>query len=221
MSQIIKSSLALVLLLSLFALSGCGDKSSQVTFDPATDKHVDPATGKSVDPAIWQISTHKSAALANIGNCAECHGSDFTGGTSNVSCTQCHLGGPDSAHPLSWGKNTPGDTLSIIIGHKATTNPATCTTSTCHAAGGAAQQKLCTSCHTFSSTSKHPAGTNFDADFNENSAASHIFHFKTLGGNKASCAAASCHGTTLSGGLTGPTCKTCHNNITVSGSGQN
>jgi len=213
MSQIIKPSLALGLLLSLVALSGCGDKSSQGTFDPATGKHVDPAT--------WRISTHKIHAQANIAACTECHGSDFTGGVSNVSCTQCHLGGPDSAHPLSWGRNTPGDTASIIIGHKVTVNPTTCTTSACHATGGAAQQKLCTSCHTFSPIMKHPDNTDFDNNFDITNPASHGYHFRTLGGNKATCAAASCHGTDLSGGLVGPSCKTCHSNITVSGLGLN
>ncbi len=32
----------------------------------------------------------------NLDTCGKCHGADFTGGTSGVSCTQCHAQGPTS-----------------------------------------------------------------------------------------------------------------------------
>ena len=32
----------------------------------------------------------------NLDNCAKCHGADFAGGVSGVSCTQCHAQGPTS-----------------------------------------------------------------------------------------------------------------------------
>ncbi|OGR28256.1 MAG: hypothetical protein A2X83_05180 [Desulfuromonadales bacterium GWD2_54_10] len=198
MSQIRITSLALGLLLSLSALSGCGDRNSQATFDPATFKHVDPVT--------WKLSTHKTEALAHIENCTECHGSDFTGGISKVDCTsQCHLGGADSAHPLSWGKNTAGDTSSIIIGHKNSVNPASCTTAACHAAGGAAQQKLCTSCHV-NPTSKHPE----DFTLATSGFTSHANYVNA--NTNATCAVASCHGTDLlaNSGAFGPSCHACH-----------
>lgn len=206
MSQIRRFSLSLGLLSALFccALSGCGDKNSQATFDPATFKHV--------DPVAWKVSTHKTAALANINNCTDCHGSDFTGGISKVDCTSlCHIGGADSAHPLSWGKNTAGDTSSIIIGHKLSINPATCITATCHAAGGAAQQKLCTSCHVWSATSKHPI--NFTLATSGFSSHANYVNANT----NATCAVASCHGTDWLGntgiqnsGAFGPSCHACH-----------
>lgn len=215
MSQIRKSSLALGLLLSLFTLSGCGDKNSQATFDPATTKHIG-------DQLTWKVSTHKSEALARMENCTECHGSDLTGGISNVNCaTQCHLGVADSAHPLAWGKNTAGDTTTIILGHKFTVDPASCTTSTCHATGGAAQQKLCTTCHTWNATSRHP----LTYDFTDNSVGNTVSHKAYInsiqGGKKDTCAVASCHGSDLSGGITARSCKNCHANITVSGIGTN
>lgn len=204
MSQIRKSSLALGFLLSLLALPGCGDKNSQATFDTATFKHVDPAT--------WNVSAHKTAALADMEKCAECHGGDFTGGISKVDCTsQCHLGGADSAHPLSWGKNTAGDTSSIILGHKISVNPASCTTATCHAAGGAAKLKLCTSCHSWSATSKHPA------DFTVVTKGYSIHKNYVDTNTNVSCAVSSCHGTDLLGntgvqssGAFGPSCHACH-----------
>ena len=34
------------------------------------------------------------------GSCQTCHGIEFDGGSSNVSCYQCHAGGP-SGHPAS------------------------------------------------------------------------------------------------------------------------
>ena len=202
MSQIKITSLAIGLLLSLLALAGCGDRNSQATFDPATLKHIHPDT--------WKF-THKTEALANLNSCTECHG-DFTGGISKVSCSQCHLGGVDSAHPLSWGKNTPGDTDSIIIGHRNSYNPARCTTETCHAAGGTAQQKLCTSCHVWSATSKHPE----DFTLATSGFTSHANYVNT--NTNASCAVASCHGIDLLANTTvqssvsafGPSCHACH-----------
>lgn len=201
MSQIRKSSLALGLLLSLFALAGCGDRNTQATFDPATFKHI--------DPAAWKVSTHKIDALADMENCAECHGSDFTGGISKVNCaTQCHIGGADSVHPLSWGKSTN----SIILGHKISTSSASCTTATCHAVGGAAQQKLCTSCHV-NPTSKHPE----DFTLATKGFTIHANYVNT--NTNATCAVASCHGTDLLGntgvqssGAFGPSCHKCHPN---------
>lgn len=201
MSQIRKSSLALGLLLSLFALSGCGDRNTQATFDPATFKHI--------DQAAWKVSTHKVSALADMENCAECHGSDFTGGISKVNCTsQCHIGGADSIHPLSWGKSTS----SIILGHKISTDSASCITATCHAAGGAAQQKLCTSCHA-NPSSKHPE------DFTLATKGFAIHANYVNANTNATCAVASCHGTDLLGntgaqtsGAFGPSCNKCHPN---------
>lgn len=204
MSQIRKSSLALGLLLSLFALVGCGDRNPQATFDSAAFKHI--------DPAAWKVSTHKTDAMADMENCTECHGSDLTGGISKVNCTsQCHLGGADSAHPLSWGKNTAGVTSSIILGHKTSINPATCTTSTCHADGGAAQQRMCTSCHVWSATSKHPRNFSVLANFS-----SHFSYLKNNDKAAATCAVASCHGTDLKGGsgAFGPSCLKCHTGST-------
>lgn len=214
MSQIRISSLAIGLLLSLFVfiLSGCGDKNPQATFDPATFKHIDPAT--------WRVSTHKTYALANMESCTECHASDFTGGVSKVDCTsQCHLGGVDSAHPLSWGKNTPGDTSSIILGHKTSINRTSCIIATCHAVGGAARQKLCEVCHKYPASNvdpitKHPA--NFTVAV-PNGYLVHANYVKAQINGNATCAIASCHGTDLLGntgvrssGAFGPSCHACH-----------
>ncbi|MBC7961600.1 MAG: hypothetical protein H7Y05_01505 [Steroidobacteraceae bacterium] len=198
MSQIRKSSLALGLLLSLCALSGCGDKNSQATFPHS---------------ATWTLAGHSTVAKADIENCTECHGSSLTGGTSKVDCTsQCHLGGADSVHPLSWGKNTAGDTSSIILGHKTSINPASCTTAICHAVGGTARNKMCTTCHVWSATSKHPQDFNVLTNF-----ASHANYVKNTDVAAATCAVASCHGTDLLGntgvqssGAFGPSCHACH-----------
>jgi hypothetical protein len=40
-------------------------------------------------------------ALQGNGGCTSCHGGDFTGGWSEISCYDCHAGGP-SGHPDGW-----------------------------------------------------------------------------------------------------------------------
>lgn len=93
MSQIRTSSLVLATVLSLFlmALSGCGDKNSQANLEPGTGKH----------SADWLPGGHKAAATANILGCTACHGEDYAGGISKVSCSQqtgfaftCHATSP-------------------------------------------------------------------------------------------------------------------------------
>ncbi len=45
---------------------------------------------------------HGDEVAANgPGPCADCHGVDFAGGWSEVSCSACHAGGP-SGHPEGW-----------------------------------------------------------------------------------------------------------------------
>ena len=57
-------------------------------------------------PYGWVVPSsahfHGDAVAAN-GNaaCANCHGSNFRGGWSGVSCFDCHAGGP-SGHPDGW-----------------------------------------------------------------------------------------------------------------------
>ncbi len=96
MSSITKTTLSSFLLIAaLFTASGCGDSSSEGVFD----------TDASVHPAGWLPAGHVGPARENVSACTQCHGTELTGGISNVSCTSCHLGGPTSAHPLEWGED--------------------------------------------------------------------------------------------------------------------
>ncbi|MFQ6675662.1 MAG: hypothetical protein ACE5LH_04870 [Fidelibacterota bacterium] len=50
-----------------------------------------------VDP-LADVSHMARIASSGIGGCVACHGDDYLGGTSGVSCYTCHEGGP-SGHP--------------------------------------------------------------------------------------------------------------------------
>ncbi len=84
MSSVSKSVIAGLLLISgLFFLAGCGSsEKNESPFDTGNQQH----------PVDWKW-THKAAALQDPAVCAECHGDDYTGGISRVSCLSCHVNG--------------------------------------------------------------------------------------------------------------------------------
>jgi hypothetical protein len=80
-----------------FAIVACSDPNTQSGFNPETGKHL----------ANW-AGTHWSAFLPSMAQCAECHGADYNGGISNVSCNSpglngmtCH-GGAGWQHLTGW-----------------------------------------------------------------------------------------------------------------------
>ena len=70
----IKPSHVLFSALLALTLGGCGDKNSKAVFSP-----------EGGHPSEW-MSTHKTSARTNIASCVECHGENFDGGVSKVSC---------------------------------------------------------------------------------------------------------------------------------------
>lgn len=138
MSQITKFQIAgLLLIAGLLFTAGCGsERNADSPFDTDDDQHV----------AGWLPAGHKTAALADEAPCAECHGSDLSGGTSNISCTMCHLRGVNSVHPLDWG-------TSIVQKHGSyvdTNGSTACANVSCHGTnlGGVIDSgPACTSCH--------------------------------------------------------------------------
>lgn len=79
-----------ILLLSIFLITGCTELGEP-----------------SMHPSDWTSPDSDDSHMAKIAvtgneNCRECHGgselNDFYGGTSGVSCYECHDGGP-SGHP--------------------------------------------------------------------------------------------------------------------------
>jgi predicted CxxxxCH...CXXCH cytochrome family protein len=140
MSSVKKITIAVLLLaVGLLLLGGCGssEKNENVVFDE--DQH----------PANWLPSGHMAAAKVDESVCSECHGDDYSGGISRVSCTLCHLGGVNSVHPVSWGT---GSQIILNHGDYAQANGTTaCSNAYCHGsdlAGVTDSGPACASCHT-------------------------------------------------------------------------
>lgn len=86
-------------LLFLMSLWGCGkgNPSAPVTIDPVTGKH---SVSNWVSPTVH--GGLDFGASKDMAACQECHGNDFTGGISKVSCLNtagCHGAGVFSPHP--------------------------------------------------------------------------------------------------------------------------
>lgn len=183
--------MVLLLIVGLLGLAGCGsEKNDNSVFDE--DQH----------PAGWLPAGHMAAAKADETVCAQCHGSDYAGGVSGVSCTRCHLGGVNSVHPAAWGS-------AVAMNHGqyvAASGNTACANAVCHGttlSGVDQSGPSCTSCHMGGVGSFHPAswGTGSQVILN------HAPYAQTNGTGQ--CSNASCHGTTLQGGV-GPACASCH-----------
>jgi hypothetical protein len=190
--------LAAALIICLLSLNGCGDKNDQSSLDPETGSH----------PAGWLPGGHVAQARADITTCGDCHGTDYSGGISKVSCTQCHLGDATHVHPLSW------DDL-IYVRHAdfvRANGTNACANLFCHGgdlAGVAGSGPSCTSCHIGSATTVHP-WINEAADL-ASTPPLHAQYYFNHGSTAASCRNAVCHGTQLQGVLlSGPPCSACH-----------
>ena len=71
-------SMIFIFLLSIYFIVGCSNP-SESKYEPPSDHTI------SKDGAI-----HKSGLNDPEENCVACHGSDLRGGTSGVSCYDCH-----------------------------------------------------------------------------------------------------------------------------------
>ncbi len=198
MSQIKKITIAGLLIIfvifisGLLMIGGCGSSTpnAKAPFNADTQQHA----------ANWLPAGHKVAAQEDLNDCAQCHGSDFAGGISLVSCSQCHLGGYNSVHPAAWG-------TSVDLNHGPyvqSNGDMACANASCHgtALTGVDQSgPSCTSCHIGGIDSSHP--TNWGTPI----ALNHAPYVAVNG--TSSCANAACHGTDLKGS-TGPSCTLCH-----------
>ena len=150
MSQITKFTImGLLLLAGLLFMAGCGSSTPNSKASSGANSEGQHAAG-------WLPAGHMTAAQEDEAACAECHGSDYAGGISRVSCTACHLGGVNSVHPLDWGTS-----IDAVHGAYVDTNTNTaCASTYCHGTdlGGVADSgPSCTSCHLGGTTSIHPA----------------------------------------------------------------
>ncbi len=140
---------------------------------------------------------HGDAATADIDSCKQCHGSDFLGGISGKSCSECHFGPTGSKNPPNEGAWTHGTTPHSSSNFTdASAVCAQChTTSRLYSNGPAA-------CHDCHAGATHPVG---QAWLDVNSA---TFHGASALADIDSCAA--CHGSDFLGGSSGRSCSECH-----------
>ena len=145
-------------------------------------------------------SSFHANKIAEVGNssCARCHGDDYKGGTSEVSCFTCHTQGP-SGHPEGWFNSSSDDFHGKVVFDEGEES-----CYRCHGedlAGGTSGQS-CYECHPNGFTGKHPDGW-LDPS-------SEPWHgTPVIAGGAESCSA--CHGEDYMGGWTGVSCFTCHN----------
>ncbi len=142
----------------------------------------------------------------DIARCITCHGEEYLGGTSDVSCFQCHAGGP-SGHPaISIWVDTPGspdfhgkDDIARCI--------------TCHGEDylGGTSGVSCYQCHdgpnAFSCPEYSPPSTHTVLQEEEDCEALHMPGFEDPMNNGCTI----CHGIDLTEGFA-PSCFTCHGN---------
>lgn len=139
-------------------------------------------------------SFHGLDATQDLSECAPCHGSDYQGGLTGVSCYLCHFDEYGSRDPSesSWGH---GQSHSIDV---LTANESTC--NQCHntnrAYGNEPSATGCHDCHT------HPLGQDWLDKGNP------TFHGVAASQDLVGCAW--CHGSDYLGGSTSVSCYQCH-----------
>ena len=164
-----------------------------------------------VHPLDWgaQAGTVHAVYVAKNGNSAcsnlNCHGTDLSGVEgSGPSCSSCHLGGPDSAHPRDWG-DLAYYRHSVYVAANGT---AACSNGDCHgqSLGGVnGSGPSCSSCHMGGVFSVHPQNwTNIGAQ--------HGPYVASAG--SSACRNVVCHGADLQGIFaSGPSCFVCHQSV--------
>jgi hypothetical protein len=186
--------LALLALLGLLSVAGCGDKNSYSTYDPDIGQH----------PAGWLPAGHAPAALRAIDTCTQCHGQDLNGGISKVSCNLCHLGGPGHVHPVEWDIHGHFG-YALHGGYVQQHGAQACANIYCHGAnleGVAGSGPSCSSCHMGGPFEIHPQVWRNDITLHGG---------WVLQNGTAGCRNATCHGPQLQGVfLSGPGCNDCH-----------
>jgi hypothetical protein len=201
MSQIMTRAWIGIAIISLAVmLPACGTSTvnSDNVFNNEEKSHG--AAAESVEGG--EIAWHVTAANANVNSCKECHGQDLLGGISQVSCSQCHLGGANSVHPVDWGTLTMTKHAIYVVNSGNTS----CANAWCHGTtltGVAGSGPSCSSCHIGGVGSVHPL------DWGTLTYYKHSVYVKANG--NASCANALCHGPALAGVTgSGPSCTSCH-----------
>ncbi len=169
------------ILLFLITIFACSKKSQD---SPISNN------GQHMDEWLAKNHTYKNSGqnpTFSILSCTECHGNDYKGGISNISCSSsnCHL--ENVAHPLPW----------IYNGHKIMAQKETNSCAKCHGADykGGESGVSCYTCHEGPGANKH----------NEAWLHQHAAEVKI---ENISCI--SCHGENYKGGISQISCYSCH-----------
>ncbi len=160
---------------SLILLSSCSELRDGIIFFDDSGNH----------PEGWLQDGHQAAVIENMYRCVKCHGTDFLGGSSGVSCAPCH--DEAIAHPSPWDDH----------GQAAVNDLHAC--ALCHGDDftGGTSGVSCYSCHDGPYGYGHPNGWETD-------------HSVEARQGTSSCAKNNCHGTDYRGGASGVSCYQCH-----------
>ncbi len=202
MSTVRKNSFALFLVSFLFVLllAGCGGGGSDSNSDFGTGPGK-PQAVSGIHPPNWVPTGHAAQAKTSIQICTDCHANDFTGGTANIACSQCHLGNQQDVHPVLWGRYA----YALHATYVQLNGTSTCAVGSCHGAdlGGVKESgPSCLQCHMGGLDSAHPAAWKGNI----------LLHKDYVAANgSSSCRTSVCHGPDLKGVfLSGPSCSACH-----------
>ena len=170
-----------------------------------------------IHPSDWaepdsEYSHVAKIIVSGIETCKSCHGSqdknDYEGGTSGISCYQCHAGGP-SGHPAyeNWvGSSKKGEFHGYFIQGNGVASCKKCHSNQAGDFRGGTSGISCYQCHA-GGPSGHPAYENWVG-----SSDSDEFHGKLIQGNGlATCK--KCHSNQAGdfrGGTSGISCYQCH-----------
>lgn len=179
----------IVLTASAVLWTGCADRKN-------------PSMPVEVHPAEWTETSSEDfhgnkVALAGLVSCPACHGQNYQGGTSEVSCFSCHNG--SGGHPNGWLNKTNEKFHGAAI--IAAQSYGDC--ARCHGEeykGKKNSGGSCFTCH--NGPSGHPA-EGWLVKTNEK------FHGMAAS-SRGLTACAACHGDDYEGGFSGTSCKTCH-----------
>ncbi len=157
--------------------------------------------GPSGHPTGWLDSSSDNyhgleVARTGAAGCAACHGDDYLGGTSGVSCYTCHNG--PSGHPTGWLDSSSDSYHGLEVARTGTSECAACHGDDYR---GGTSEVSCYTCH--NGPSGHPTAGWFDR------ASANYHGLKAATEGKEACAP--CHGNDYKGGTSGVSCFTCHN----------
>ncbi len=177
MNRTIISILTILILGTLLLLGGCSEPSEREAESPHPEGWADPGSP----------NFHGSQNI-NLSTCAACHGDDFQGGSSELSCYSCH----QYPHQPDWSS------LEIHGASVISADFSLEACSDCHLNTFSADSSSwdCWSCHSYF---PHTEGME---DYKHGGAV------RTIGYRVWVCQ--SCHGDDYSGGLAGVSCLTCH-----------